>query len=43
VARLQPSAKSMFFSMNPGSISYETSMAIIILATPHRYIPIYQG
>jgi squalene cyclase len=26
----------------PGSISYETPMAIIILATPHRYIPIYQ-
>ena len=23
-------------------ISYETTMAIIILATPHRYIPIYQ-
>jgi hypothetical protein len=22
--------------------SYETPMAIIILATPHRYIPIYQ-
>jgi hypothetical protein len=27
---------------NPGSIPYETPMAIIILATPHRYIPIYQ-
>ena len=27
---------------NPGAISYETPMAIIILATPHRYIPIYQ-
>ena len=27
---------------NPGTISYETPMAIIILATPHRYIPIYQ-
>ena len=26
----------------PGSISYETPMAIIILSTPHRYIPIYQ-
>jgi hypothetical protein len=26
----------------PGSISYKTPMAIIILATPHRYIPIYQ-
>ena len=26
----------------PGSPSYETPMAIIILATPHRYIPIYQ-
>ena len=26
----------------PGSSSYETPMAIIILATPHRYIPIYQ-
>jgi hypothetical protein len=26
----------------PGTISYETPMAIIILATPHRYIPIYQ-
>ena len=26
----------------PGSLSYETPMAIIILATPHRYIPIYQ-
>ncbi len=25
-----------------GSISYETPMAIIILSTPHRYIPIYQ-
>jgi len=25
-----------------GTISYETPMAIIILATPHRYIPIYQ-
>jgi putative lipoic acid-binding regulatory protein len=25
-----------------GGISYETPMAIIILATPHRYIPIYQ-
>jgi uncharacterized protein YfaS (alpha-2-macroglobulin family) len=25
-----------------GSASYESSMAIIILATPHRYIPIYQ-
>jgi hypothetical protein len=27
---------------NPGTISYETPMAIIILSTPHRYIPIYQ-
>ncbi len=27
---------------SPGTISYETPMAIIILATPHRYIPIYQ-
>ncbi|MGY8660504.1 MAG: prenyltransferase/squalene oxidase repeat-containing protein [Verrucomicrobiales bacterium] len=26
----------------PGSISYKTPMAIIILSTPHRYIPIYQ-
>ena len=26
----------------PGTISYETPMAIIILSTPHRYIPIYQ-
>jgi hypothetical protein len=26
----------------PGILSYETPMAIIILATPHRYIPIYQ-
>ena len=26
----------------PGVLSYETPMAIIILATPHRYIPIYQ-
>ena len=26
----------------PGCISYETPMAIIILSTPHRYIPIYQ-
>ena len=25
-----------------GTTSYETPMAIIILATPHRYIPIYQ-
>jgi hypothetical protein len=25
-----------------GSTAYETPMAIIILATPHRYIPIYQ-
>jgi len=25
-----------------GVTSYETPMAIIILATPHRYIPIYQ-
>ena len=25
-----------------GTISYETPMAIIILSTPHRYIPIYQ-
>ncbi len=25
-----------------GAASYESSMAIIILATPHRYIPIYQ-
>ena len=24
------------------AVSYETPMAIIILATPHRYIPIYQ-
>jgi len=23
-------------------VGYETPMAIIILATPHRYIPIYQ-
>ena len=27
---------------NKQGISYETPMAIIILATPHRYIPIYQ-
>jgi hypothetical protein len=26
----------------PGGLSYKTPMAIIILATPHRYIPIYQ-
>ena len=26
----------------PGTISYETPMAIIILSTPPRYIPIYQ-
>ena len=26
----------------PKAVSYETPMAIIILATPHRYIPIYQ-
>ena len=26
----------------PSALSYETPMAIIILATPHRYIPIYQ-
>ena len=26
----------------PGSISFQTPMAIIILSTPHRYIPIYQ-
>ncbi len=26
----------------PGILSYETPKAIIILATPHRYIPIYQ-
>ena len=26
----------------PSSISYKTPMAIIILSTPHRYIPIYQ-
>lgn len=26
----------------PGTISYETPMAIIVLSTPHRYIPIYQ-
>ena len=25
-----------------GDASYKTPMAIIILATPHRYIPIYQ-
>jgi hypothetical protein len=25
-----------------GAASYESSMAIIVLATPHRYIPIYQ-
>ena len=28
--------------VKPNSISYETPMAIIILSTPHRYIPIYQ-
>jgi squalene cyclase len=29
-------------SASKQGISYETPMAIIILATPHRYIPIYQ-
>tara|TARA_B110000881_G_C18372880_1_gene412101 strand:- start:279 stop:773 length:495 start_codon:yes stop_codon:yes gene_type:complete len=28
--------------INKQGISYETPMTIIILATPHRYIPIYQ-
>ena len=34
--------KGAWGSASKQGISYETPMAIIILATPHRYIPIYQ-
>ena len=35
-------AQGSWAPTTPGTISYETPMAIIILSTPHRYIPIYQ-
>ena len=38
----QQNAKGGWTPSTPGTISYQTPMAIIILATPHRYIPIYQ-